>query len=58
MPIKDHRFWLLGEIHREDIAHLEEPSPHRQGAACVRYSELMPHIRDVHAPIGYGRKMA
>jgi hypothetical protein len=58
MPIKDHRFWLLGEIHREDIAHLEEPSPHRQGAACVRYSELMPHIRDVHEPIGYGRMMA
>lgn len=58
MPVKDHRFWLLGEIHREDVQGIATPSPHREGAASIRYGELMPHIRDVHEPIGYGRMRA
>lgn len=58
MPVKDNRFWLLGSIHREDIAHLEIESERTPGRYFVKYQELIPFIRDVHEPINYGRKMA
>lgn len=58
MPIKDHKFWLLGGIYREDIAHLETELEQTPGRYFVKYQQLIPHIRDVHEPMRYGRMLA
>ena len=50
MPVKDNRFWLLGEIHRQDIREHEIASTKREGATFVFYDQLLPFIRDVHEP--------